>query len=219
MSHFDRELRRKIALGLGALMVLLGAGPALAALVEDINSGLPSSVPEHVVRLNATTLLFAADDGANGVELWKSEGSAATTSIVKNIAPGDADSFPASLTLVTGAGVVLFAADDDTNGNELWKSNGFFAGTSMVKDINGGAASSSPREFVQLPGPFTVVFVADSAAEGSELWVTDGTLGGTSLVLDIRPGAAGSNPEVPTLLGAKVYFSADDGVTAASCGH
>ena len=34
------------------------------------------------------TLFFTADDGVNGQELWKSDGTAAGTTLVKDIYPG-----------------------------------------------------------------------------------------------------------------------------------
>ena len=36
------------------------------------------------------TLFFIADDGADGMELWKSDGTAAGTVLVKDISPGSA---------------------------------------------------------------------------------------------------------------------------------
>src|ERR1700752_2900594 len=100
MSQFDRRLRRVTALGLGALFVLLGPGPALAVLVKDVYSGVKSSHPDHLVRLN-NVILFAADDGAKGEELWATDGTEAGTWLVKDIDPDpDADSFPDFLTNV-----------------------------------------------------------------------------------------------------------------------
>src|SRR6266850_7217577 len=110
MSQVDRGLRRVAAVGLGALFVLLGGGPALAALVEDIHSGVKPSSPDHLVR-QGNAILFAADDGVSGEELWKSDGTASGTWMVKDIDPAaNVDSFPDHLINVNGT--VFFAAND-----------------------------------------------------------------------------------------------------------
>ncbi len=65
------------------------------------------------------TLFFSASDGSNGGELWKSDGTAAGTMLVKDINPSG-NSSPASLTNVNGE--LFFRADDGSNGVELWRS-------------------------------------------------------------------------------------------------
>ena len=40
------------------------------------------------------TLFFTADDGVNGNELWKSDGTEAGTVLVKDINPGSGSSSP-----------------------------------------------------------------------------------------------------------------------------
>ena len=44
------------------------------------------SYPDDLTAVGGT-LFFAADDGATGRELWKSDGTAAGTVLVKNISP------------------------------------------------------------------------------------------------------------------------------------
>src|SRR5206468_8432485 len=83
------------------------------------------------------TLYFRAKLGHHGSELWKSNGTAAGTTMVADIRPGANSSSSAALTNV--AGTLLFRANDGTHGSELWKSDGTAAGTTMVKDINPGA--------------------------------------------------------------------------------
>src|SRR6516162_3732493 len=113
-------------------------------LVKDINPGPGSAIttpnplpggddPKVMVDLNGT-LLFAANDGVHGTELWKSDGTAAGTSLVKDINPGSAGSYPYDFVKVNGT--LFFAANDGTHGKELWKSDGTAAGTGMVADIN-----------------------------------------------------------------------------------
>ncbi|HMX11874.1 MAG TPA: hypothetical protein PKE61_13295, partial [Burkholderiaceae bacterium] len=85
----------------------------------------------------------AWDDGSNGCELWKSDGTAAGTSLVKNIGPGPSDGLSLGFSDLTNVGGTLyFGANDGSNGDELWKSDGSAAGTSMVKNINPGSSGS-----------------------------------------------------------------------------
>ena len=82
------------------------------------------------------TLFFQAYDGVNGGELWKSDGTAAGTVLVKDIRPGLSTSYPGNLTAV--GNTLFFTADDGVNGTELWKSDGTTAGTVLVADISFG---------------------------------------------------------------------------------
>ena len=103
-------------------------------MVKDIDPGSAGSIPQDLTKVNGT-LYFTANDGAHGIELWKSDGTAAGTVMVKDIGHGSTDS-PTSLTNVNGT--LYFAADDGVHGAELWKSDGTAAGTVMVEDIDPG---------------------------------------------------------------------------------
>jgi len=112
------------------------------------------------------TLFFAANNGTNGAELWRSDGTAGGTVLFKDINPGSASSSPAGLASV---GDILFLrASGSTSGAELWSSDGSAAGTALVKDINPGSASSSPDGFTDLDG--NLFFTANDGTNGTELW-------------------------------------------------
>jgi ELWxxDGT repeat protein len=184
-----------------------------AKLVADLANDPQSSLDPaalHSVTVNGT-LFFAANDGVHGNELWKSDGTAAGTMLVKDINPGAIGSSPANLTNVNGT--LFFTADDGIHGNELWKSDGTTAGTVLVKDVNPGAAASGPGSLTNVNG--TLFFTADDGVHGKQLWKSDGTDTGTLLVKDIYTGnrtGYGYTPAELTNVNGTLFFAANDGV-------
>jgi ELWxxDGT repeat protein len=220
-----------------------------------------SSHPGIPVRLGAL-LLFAADDGLTGRELWATDGTAAGTRQVRNVNLQDADeggyvqpgSEPDSLVRLDG--VVLFAADDGVSGRELWVTDGTEAGTRRLRDLRPGTEGSVPHDLVEHGG--LVYFFASATGEGDALWRTDGTEAGTlpvkslarrslpswgsrltpvdgrlffvaaneatgpelhvsdgtapgTRMLQIRPGRQGAYPQSLTVMNGHLIFAADDG--------
>ncbi|MEG4066573.1 Ig-like domain-containing protein, partial [Microcoleus sp. Pol11C2] len=157
------------------------------------------------------TLYFSATDATNGRELWKSDGTASGTELVKDINPGASFSSPGSF--INSNNTLYFSANNGTNGNELWKSDGTASGTVLVKDIYPGGSNSNPENFFNFDN--TLYFSATDATNGRELWKSDGTASGTVLVKDIYPGDTPSNPEDFFNFNNTLYFRAYDGSTNA----
>lgn len=111
-------------------------------------------------------LYFAADDDAHGVELWRTDGTAAGTVLVRDIGLGPISGNPREL--VVAKGKLYFTADDTLTGSELWVSDGSAGGTRMVQDIAPHAASSSPADLTVVGD--LLYFSADDAVTGRELW-------------------------------------------------
>ena len=182
-------------------------------LVKDIDfrPGGSSSSPRFLTNVNGTLFFsaefFAFDDvGSTGRELWKSDGTAAGTMLVKDIWPGSRRSSPRELTNVNGT--LFFVADDGVTGAELWKSDGTLAGTMLVKGIFPGVGFETlfPRELTNVNG--TLFFSAHDSVSGFELWKSDGTAAGTMLVKDILPGGGSSSPELLTNVNGTLFFVA-----------
>ena len=154
-----------------------------------------------------STLYFTADDGNHGNELWKSDGTAAGTTLVADIHPGTADSHASNLT--ANGSTLYFTADDGNHGNELWKSDGTAAGTKLIADIHPGTAGSLPQNLLAV-GP-TLYFTADDGVHGRELWRSNGNRSTTILVSDLNPGSGDGSPDNIVAIGSTLYFTADDG--------
>src|SRR6185503_10924369 len=106
-----------------------------ATLIKDVNVRSVGTAYEPLEIVPAgNAAYFSHHDGAHGFELWKTDGTAAGTSLVKDILPGPASSFASGFTAV-GA-TVFFIAEDPASGDELWKTDGTPGGTVLVKDIN-----------------------------------------------------------------------------------
>ncbi|MBI3782908.1 MAG: hypothetical protein HY270_05855, partial [Deltaproteobacteria bacterium] len=204
-------------------------------LVRDIGVGSNGSDPTNLTNVNGTLFFTACDtrdlfnDPAD-CELWKSDGTAAGTVLVKNIFPGAYSYWLRELTNVNGT--LFFKACDtaDPFGNpancELWKSDGTSAGTVIVKDINPGSRSSNPRYLSNVGG--ALFFSACDDQSGCELWKSDGTASGTVMFADVLPGPASSYPGNFTQLGSDLIFVATNDAyaselwritTAATCGN
>jgi ELWxxDGT repeat protein len=198
------------------LWKVLDPSPGVNPVPFDIHPAGMHLANASQLTVLGSTLFFAADDGASGLELWKTNGTAAGTSQVADIHPGPGSSMEeiydrarSSAFAVTAGGKLFFTADDGAAGRELWKSDGTAAGTFLLADIRPGSASS---EIAWLTAAFDrVYFVADDGVHGRELWTSDGTSAGTRLVEDVNPGPASSTPQELEYLRHTILFAADDG--------
>ena len=159
-----------------------------------------------------TVLLFQADDGTHGVELFLSDGTEAGTHLLKDINP-TGDSFPFGM--IEYKGRVYFTANDGVHGEELWVTDGTEEGTELFVDLNPGPVRSSPLYFAVAGGRlFLVAILPDDPhfTVRTQLWVTDGTVAGTELVYQEPGDNFGYSIENLTPLGNKLLFTAPNGV-------
>lgn len=171
-------------------------------LFKEINPSTSSSLaagssPRNFIVYDGF-LFFSADDGTNGRELWRTDGTASETIMVADIFPNNLnsqfgkDSNPSYF--IEFNNELFFTARgydvglNQITGNELYKYS-VLNGRELVKDIypgnlNNGFGTSNP--FVILNNQ--LFFMAQDGTTGNnqfELWRTDGTENGTTKALNL----------------------------------
>lgn len=162
-----------------------------AKLVQNINP-TGSSNPANLTALGSS-VYFTANDGVNGVQLWRSDGNTATS--LSNISSFNPNN------LVVFNNRLYFTASDSTFGRELWEYNG--TSLNRISDINVGAGNSDP-------GNLTVVgnrlfFTAVDSSTTRKLWVYNGT---SVNLVDVNPGfATTGTPTFTTAFNNRLFFT------------
>lgn len=182
------------------------------AMISSLSprSGFSRVCRDLVVMNNVS--YFSANDSTHGNELWRSDGSAEGTQLVKDIWPDHEGSNPCSLTPVNGT--LFFTANDGKHGLELWKSDGSVQGTQLVKNITTTVTKNSRFSRLFNMNGILLFFVQRSDYENI-LWKSDGTEAGTVIVkADPFPVVNASF----TVLNNTLFFSAGDASTGGALG-
>jgi len=145
--------------------------PLSARFVADLDPDYrgTGSDPYFVAQL-PHLILFSADDGIYGRELWRTDGTPAGTTLVVDLCPGPCDSNPQALWT---AGPVAFLSV----AGSLWRSDGTIGGTQLLyAGLEVGWKAHTPTRTTYFGGR-----VGDGPAG---LWFTDGTPAGTRRVFE-----------------------------------
>lgn len=165
--------------------------------------------PEWLTEYNGG-VYFTADDGVHGRELWKSDGTAQGTVMVKDIYVNEEDRTQNDIGHMDVAnGLLFFRADDGVHGGEMWQSDGTESGTRLVSDIYPGKLTGV-YSYYRVVLNNDLYFTANDGIHGSELWKTDGI--NTSMVVDIASLKGFGEPRDLILSDNQLYFSANTGM-------
>lgn len=154
-------------------------------MIKDINPDLDyyetpiSSGPEYFHSYKGE-VYFRASDNTHGFELWKTDGTEAGTTIVKDIYEGGSGALNPTAPVFCMYNDELYFQAKSSNeiGQELWKTDGTEAGTIMVKNILAESDKSSrPDNFILYND--LLFFTAETTYNYPEIWYTDGTNEGT----------------------------------------
>ncbi len=182
------------------------AGPPL--MLGDIHP--EGSASPDQLAVCGPYLLFVAEDGISGRELWRTDGSPEGTTLTKDVSQGPVGSNIESL--FPFGSKLLFLADDGVHGQELWTWEDEEA--RLVKDIHDGTAGSNigidddggevtPR-FLTIED--TTYFVANDGQHGAEIWETNGRLEGTDIIHDFLPGPDAYDIDQLTSFKQNLYY-------------
>lgn len=189
------------------LLLIPFVASAQVTLLKNINnlSSVIGSNPKNLVQMGGF-VYYNANDGVTGEELWRSDGTVAGTTRVRDIWPGDQGSTPNNFVVVNNQ-YIYFSANDGDHGYELWRTDGTPKGTIMLSDIQDGSLSGDPNYITNVNNTL-VMFTATNGTNGYELWKSDVATRATTMIEDINSGAAGSAPQYITNVNGTVYFSA-----------
>lgn len=156
------------------IAALLGAAVVAQTpqLLRDINPASGAGSTPFLLGQSPRTgeVLFSADDGVHGRELWTTDGTAQGTSLVLDMAPGPAGTQLGRVTVIGSRGLLLVQRLGD---HELWTTDGTGAGTNLLL-----AASTVGAGILQAPLELIVPGVVAFGVDGT-MWRTDGTAAGT----------------------------------------
>lgn len=119
-------------------------------------------------------VLFQASDAPRGSELWRTDGTVAGTTFLRDIVPGAPGSSPTRFVSI-GNHACFSAKQDGANDEEPWCSDGTAQGTVSLGDLNSGSDGSQPLSFTRVGN--ALVFSAFSPPTyNRRMWRSDGTL-------------------------------------------
>ena len=176
-----------------------GGTTMLGDLFPDAQGSDPQSLTQIGSKVFFTANFFSTVDGAHGRELFVTDGTAAGTTMLKDILPGSGDGNPNQL-FVSG-GKLFFSANDGINGYQLWTSDGTSAGTQKLL-AGDGNDDNNPGNFI-VSGTSHFFFTGNAG-----LFYSDGTTAGTHLI----GSSSGFDPNVAEVVNGVLLFRAYDNV-------
>ena len=182
-------------------------------VLKDINPGNGDSMAYVYAQSTFfnNELYFTADNGANGSELWKTDGTQQGTVMVKDINHGVNPSWPDLREAIELDGKLYFSAKTDTQGRELWVTQGSESTTHIVSDLFVGSsdgfkdtAASNFTQTTTLLGNAIFFSGRDTIVSDFELWkATSGSGTDVGIVYDLENFEFAINEyvyEFPTLI-------------------
>lgn len=178
----------------------------VAEIVKDINTKDEEGGMTFPIKMGSSLYFISHKLGESNAKIFKTDGSIANTTIVKDFTDNLYDGYIYVTDLVLVGTNIYFKVHFHPNvgqlNDQLWKTDGTTLGTVMVKDFLNYPFMDSYCALGNL-----LIFQGSDQTNGRELWKSDGTLSGTVLVKDFDAVYSG-NPSSLVNLNGVVYFEA-----------
>jgi ELWxxDGT repeat protein len=186
-------------------------GPLPSSPEADAHVEIVHDRPADHLTAFDRDLFFTSLDPGHGVEVWRSNGTAEGTALLKDVKKGKPSSYPTGLT-ATKDGLYFFARG--TRGRtDLWKSDGTRSGTVVVK--RNLWVNTYDVESVGI-GRLLYFFAFTGRQDPLALWRSDGTAAGTFPVMtNVKlgwPDPTSSDDDADdemVAVGNRLFFAAD----------
>lgn len=147
-------------------------------LLKEVEAGTAGSSAAGFTKVSDGVILFFANDGSHGLELWKTDKTPGGTVLVKDININSSTGSDGDKIFVMGGKAYMTVNEgyqNDGNGKQLFVSDGTEAGTHIVKLLVKNKAQ--PTIFAVDNG--SVIFNTGTPIGNGALYKTDGTAAGT----------------------------------------
>ncbi|MEO8361040.1 MAG: ELWxxDGT repeat protein [Vicinamibacteria bacterium] len=165
------------------------------------------SNPSGLTTLGSV-VMFVANDGSHGYELWRTDGTTAGTTLVLDLSPGsDSGAYTDGPIRLVGDRVAFLGRTSASGLDSMYRgalSDGTAAGTY----VTGNYLTQGPWERTKL-GNFHY-FAKGGEDTGSELGRSSLTGLDSEIFVSIAPGSASASPTNLVTIGDRIFFSAND---------
>ena len=194
------------------ISVVAGGVGANPTMIRDINSTVARPAAGMMLTPALTSLqmgiavmggvgYFAGTDAQHGFELWRTDGTAAGTYMVKDIDP---TGWSVASNFVVGGSTLYFMASDGNGTSQIWKSDGTAAGTVAVTAFGGLASPALNPSTLRYANGLLFFLGIERPSSGTHLQLirSDGTAAGTFMLARLENGFFAE----PTAAGSRLFF-------------
>lgn len=141
-------------------------------LLSTIDPNYTQYLSDEGVQMNGVMYYLAANS-TYGTELWRTDGTAVGTYMLKDINPGHAGAFASSyFNAIVFQGYLYFVPRTPNNGFEIWRTDGTSSGTNLFYEMTAGPSNSSIGSFSVVNNRLLFVSASNNVVSINRLNVT-----------------------------------------------